>query len=152
MPASTVGSWEAMTSDIISGNSTFMVSAWMKVLRQNRLTFLTICARGKEDTPPSRRANRDVVFFSLAAPQGPTYLVHGVHELGEMVEPLRTGHQTLLFDVDGLGQLPDVQLPHLFKRSLTFESLERHWRHRGRAAVKHAVYFEMQQCNSSAAY
>lgn len=45
MPASTLGSWEAMTSDIISGNSTFMASAWMKVLRQYRLTFLTICGR-----------------------------------------------------------------------------------------------------------
>lgn len=45
MPARTLGSWEAMTSDIISGNSTFMASAWMKVLRQNRLTFFTICRR-----------------------------------------------------------------------------------------------------------
>lgn len=43
MPARTLGSWEAMTSDIISGNSTFMESAWMKVLRQNRLIFFTIC-------------------------------------------------------------------------------------------------------------
>lgn len=48
MPARTLGSWEAMTSDIISGNSTFMASAWMKVLRQNRLTFFTICH--KRDT------------------------------------------------------------------------------------------------------
>lgn len=49
MPARTLGSWEAMTSDIISGNSTFMVLAWMKVLRQNRLTFFTICQeKGKK--------------------------------------------------------------------------------------------------------
>lgn len=43
MPARTLGSWEAMTSVIISGNSTFIESAWMKVLRQNRLIFFTIC-------------------------------------------------------------------------------------------------------------
>lgn len=43
MPARTLGSWEAMTSVIISGNSTCMASAWMKVLRQYRLIFFTIC-------------------------------------------------------------------------------------------------------------
>lgn len=73
--------------------------------------------------PPSPRANRHIMCFTLSAPRRSAYLVHGVHQLGEVVEPLGTGHQTLLFDVDGLGQLPDVQLSHLFKRSLTFESL-----------------------------
>lgn len=83
------------------------------------------------------------MFLSLSpvALRGAAYLVHAVHQLGDVEESLGAAHQTLLFDVDGLGQLPDVQLSHLFERCLTFESLERHWGNRGEADVKHIVYF-----------
>lgn len=54
------------------------------------------------------------------------YIVHGVHQFGEVVEPLGAGHHALLLHVDGLCKLPDVVLPHFLKRSLTFESFKRH--------------------------
>lgn len=52
--------------------------------------------------------------------------MHGVHELGQVVETLRAGHHALLLPVDGLGQLPDVILPHLLKGALAFQTLQRH--------------------------
>ena len=54
------------------------------------------------------------------------YIMHRVHQFGEVVESLRAGHHALLPHVDGLGQLPDVALSHLLKSRLTFESLKRH--------------------------
>lgn len=75
--------------------------------------------------------------------------MHGVHQLGEVVESLGAAHQTLLFDMDGLGQLPDVQLSHLFERSLTFESLERHWENGEGVDAKYAVYSKKQDNLSS---
>lgn len=52
--------------------------------------------------------------------------MHGVHQLGEVVEPLGAGHQALLPQVYRLCQLPDVVLSHIFKHYLAFESLQRH--------------------------
>lgn len=124
MPAKTLGSWEAMTSDIISGNSTFMASAWMKVLRQNRLTFFTICREIERVClcwcSTDRQTDANEQFCSGA------YIVHGVHQFGEVVEALGAGHHAPLPRVDSLGQLPDVVLPHFLECSLTFESFKRH--------------------------
>ena len=55
------------------------------------------------------------------------YIVHGVHEFGEVVEPLGAGHHALVPHVDRLGQLPDVVLSHVFEHRLALESLERNW-------------------------
>lgn len=54
------------------------------------------------------------------------YIVHGVHQFREVVEALRAGHHALLLQVDRLGQLTNVALPHLLECRLTFESLKRH--------------------------
>lgn len=127
IPARTLGSWEAMTSVIISGNSTCMASAWMKVLRQYRLIFFTICHTRDISGlfVMQLRLDHDMIQTCERA-----YIVHGIHQFGEVVEPLGAGHQAFLLHVDGFGQLPDVVLSHFFKHSLTFESLERHCEHR----------------------
>lgn len=124
MPANTLGSWEAMTSDIISGNSTFKASAWMKVLRQNRLTFFTIC---------QGRWKKKHLYqcWCLLKPQMictslPAYIMHCIHQFGQVVEALGAGHHTLLLQVDRPGKLSYVVLSHFLKRSLTFESFKRH--------------------------
>lgn len=124
MPARTLGSWEAMTSDIISGNSTFMASAWMKVLRQNRLTFFTIWRYGDSKGGVRRRRRAEA-----AALWGETYVVDGVHQFGEVVEALGAGYHALLLQVDDFGQFSDVVLAHFFKGCLAFEPLQRHWSH-----------------------
>lgn len=125
MPANTLGSWEAMTSDIISGNSTFKASAWMKVLRQNRLTFFTICQReGKKKTFISMLVlikDIQMICSSLGA-----YIVHGIHQFGKVVEALGAGHHILLLQVDSPGKLSYVVLSHFFERCLTFESFKRY--------------------------
>ena len=46
------------------------------------------------------------------------YLMHGIHELGEMIEALRGGHHASLLQMDSLGQLPNVVLSHLLKLGL----------------------------------
>lgn len=88
MPAKTLGSWEAMTSDIISGNSTFIESAWMKVLRQNRLIFFTIC----QAREISYLCSVQPLLGSNVIIHEDAYIVHGVHQLREVVESLRAGH------------------------------------------------------------
>lgn len=66
-----------------------------------------------------------------------TDLMHGVHQFGEVVEPLWARHQALLPAVDSLGQLPDVALSHLFECPLTFESFKRHWEDRQEKKKQH---------------
>lgn len=70
--------------------------------------------------------HRDVSECCCARICEGAYIVHGVHQLGEVVESLRAGHQALLPHVDRLGQLPDVVLSHLLEGPLAFESLKRH--------------------------
>ena len=67
-----------------------------------------------------------------SAPRGrdraEAYLVHGVHQLGEVVEELGAPRHALLPLVDGFGQLPDVALAHLVKGRLALQSLQWHCR------------------------
>lgn len=78
MPARTLGSWEAMTSDIISGNSTFIESAWMKVLRQNRLIFFTIYHTREIPYLCLYSAKLQLGQNMIRVCDG-TYIMHGVH-------------------------------------------------------------------------
>lgn len=57
--------------------------------------------------------------------------MHGVHQFGEVVESLWTGHDALLPHVDSHRQFSDVVLSHLFKYCLAFESLKWHWEQTG---------------------
>ena len=54
--------------------------------------------------------------------------MHGVHELGEVVEQLGAPGHALLPLVNGFGQLPDVALAHLVERRLALQSLQWHCR------------------------
>lgn len=78
MPARTLGSWEEMTSDIISGNSTFIESAWMKVLRQNRLIFFTIC-HTREIASLCLYSTQPQLDLNMIQACDDAYIVHGVH-------------------------------------------------------------------------
>lgn len=55
------------------------------------------------------------------------YIVHGIHQFGEVVEPLGAGHYAFLLHVDGSGKFSYVVLSHFFKCSLTFQTFKRHW-------------------------
>lgn len=87
MPARTLGSWEAMTSDIISGNSTFIESAWMKVLRQNRLIFFTIC-HTRDISYLCLYLVQQHLGYNMIQVREDAYIMHGIHQLCEVVESL----------------------------------------------------------------
>lgn len=56
-----------------------------------------------------------------------SYLMHGIHQFGEVIEALWAGHHPFLLQVDGVGELPDVVLSHLLKLGLAFQPLKWYW-------------------------
>lgn len=80
--------------------------------------------------------NADVGGHILSVCAGSSYLVHGVEQLGELIETLPVLAGVLLTLHDGFPQLLDVRHPNIVEHRLAFQAILWHCR-RGQTKDQH---------------